>query len=98
MLFRSIEKTGAEIKEMAEEGCDSRGTGYHYPYVFMTADGEPLEDDETYTVVVCGYNKDEEETLGLVDTEIVGLDAAKEYLLEVGEVSSATLDDSLVQN
>ena len=96
--LQTLEKTGAEIKKMAEEGCDSRGTGYHYPYVFMTADGEPLEDDETYIVVVCGYNKDEEETLGLVDTGIVGLDAAKEYLREVGEVSTAALDDSLVQN
>ncbi len=96
--LQTLEKTGAEIKKMAEEGCDSRGTGYHYPYVFMTADGNPLEDDETYTVVVCGYNKPEKETLGLIDTGIVGLDAAKDYLLEVGEVSTAALDDSLVQN
>lgn len=96
--LQTLEKTGAEIKKMAEEGCDSRGTGYHYPYVFMTADGNPLEDDKTYTVVVCGYNKAEKETLGLIDTGIVGLDAAKEYLLKVGEVSTATLDDSLVQN
>lgn len=92
----TISKTGSEIKAMAEEGADTRGTGFHYPYVFMTADGEELEDDETYTVVICGYNKDEKETIGLTDTGIVGLDAAKEYLLKTGKVSSSTLDDSLV--
>ncbi len=64
----------------------------------MTADGEALSADETYTVVVCGYNKEQEETIGLHDTGIVGLDAAKEYLQKVGEVSADTLDASLVQS
>lgn len=49
-------------------------------------------------MVVCGYNKDEKETLGLTDTGIVGLDAAKKYLQKVGEVSAATLDGSLVRS
>ena len=93
----TLERTGREIQEMAEQGADTRNTGYHYPYVFLTADGQPLEDDQTYTVVVCGYNKSEKETLGLTDTGIVGLDAAKAYLQKVGEVSSETLDASLVQ-
>ena len=89
--------TGATIKQMAKEGCDTRNTGFKYPYVFLTKDGKALEDDETYTVVLCGYNKSEKDTLGLVDTGIVGLDAAKDYLLKVGEVSTKTLDDSLLQ-
>ena len=94
----TLQRTGSEIKAMAEQGADTRNTGYHYPYVFMTADGQPLEDDQTYTVVVCGYNKSEKSTLGLNNTGIVGLDAAKEYLLKVGEVSTKTLDNSLVQS
>ena len=89
--------TGATIKQMAKEGCDTRNTGFKYPYVFLTKDGKALEDDETYTVVLCGYNKSEKDTLGLVDTGIVGLDAAKDYLLKVGEVSTKTLDGSLLQ-
>ncbi len=93
----TLEYTGEKIKAMAAEGADTRGTGYHYPYVFLTADGNELEDDKTYKVVVCGYNKPEKATLGLVDTGIVGLDAAKAYLQKVGEVSSKTLDNSLVQ-
>lgn len=94
----TIERTGSEIEEMAKTGADTRGTGYKYPYVCMTANGQPLEADKTYTVVVCGYNKDEKETLGLTDTGIVGLDAAKKYLQKVGELSAATLDGSLVRS
>ncbi len=93
----TAEYTGERIKAMAADGADTRGTGYHYPYVFLTADGNELEDDKTYKVVICGYNKPEKATLGLVDTGIVGLDAAKAYLKKVGEVSSETLDNSLVQ-
>jgi raffinose/stachyose/melibiose transport system substrate-binding protein len=94
----TLQRTGKEIKEMAQQGADTRNTGFHYPYVFMTANGQPLNDDDTYTVVICGYNKSEKSTLGLVNTGIVGLDAAKAYLLKVGEVSTKTLDESLVQS
>jgi raffinose/stachyose/melibiose transport system substrate-binding protein len=83
---------------MAAEGADTRGKGFKYPYVFMTATGEELADDETYSVVICGIDKDLQETLATTDTGIVGLDAAKAYLEKVGTVSSATLDDSLVQS
>ena len=96
--LNTLELKGSEVARMAAEGADTRGTGCKYPYVFITADGQPLADDETYTVVVCGYNQDEEETLGLTDTGIVGLDVAKEYLLKLGEVSSATLDATLVRS
>ena len=95
--LETAELTGSRIKKMAAEGCDPRETGFYYPYVFLTADGQELKDEETYTVVLCGYNTAEKSTLGLTDTGIVGLDAAKEYLLKAGEVSSEILDDSLVQ-
>ena len=95
--LQTIQRTGREIKERAVQGADTRNTGFYYPYVFMTADGQPLNDDDTYTVVICGHTRSERSTLGLVDTGIVGLDAAKEYLLKVGEVSTKTLNDSLVQ-
>ncbi len=96
--LQTAQLTGGKIKEMADAGCDPRGTGFKYPYVFMTTDGNALEDDETYTVVLCGYDASEKEALDLTDTGIVGLDAAKEYLLKIGEVSSETLDESLVQS
>lgn len=96
--LQSSKLTGAQIKEMAQTGCDIRGNGHTYPYVFLTKDGKELEDDKEYSVVVCGYTKDTEDKLNQQDTGIVGLDAAKEYLEKVKEVSSKTLDDSLVKN
>lgn len=91
--------TGNQIKQMAKDGCDLRDNGYPYPYVLMTKDGSALEDENEYTVVICGIPKAMKESgsLNLQDTGIVGLDAAKEYLTKVGELSSATLDDYLVQ-
>jgi len=44
------------------------------------------------------HPKDMQDTRPLEDTGIVGLDAAKEYLLNAGEISSNTLDDRLVLN
>ena len=95
--LKTAELSGSKIKQMAAEGCDTRGTGFHFPYVLLTKDGKLPEDDTIYKVVLCGYNKSEKETLGITDTGIVGLDAAKDYLLKVKEVSSKTLDSSLVQ-
>ena len=92
------EELEAKIKEMAAAGCDCKEIGYYYPYVYMTADGKPLEDNKTYTVVLCGYTVSEEASLNITDTGIVGLDAAKEYLSNLGELRSASIDTSLVQS
>lgn len=75
---------------MAKEGCDLNGNGYPYPYVLLTKDGTDLEDEKEYTVVICGFLKGMEDELNQQDTGIVGLDAAKEYLKNVKEVSSGT--------
>ena len=95
--LRTAELDGSRIKKLATEGCDTRGTGFYFPYVLLTADGKMPEDDKIYKVVLCGLSKSEEETMNITDTGIVGLDAAKEYLLNAGEISSETLNASLVQ-
>ena len=92
----TAELKGNRIMELAAQGCDCRDIGFYYPYVLMTRDGSALKDDETYTVVLCGYTTSEKDALGITDTGIVGLDAAKEYLSGLEELSTATLDDSLV--
>lgn len=92
----TMEATGAEIMEIAREGFDLRGNGYPYPYVLLAKDGQALADDVTYTVAICGLAKERKATLTTKDTGIVGLDAAKAYLLKVGTVSTATLDNSLL--
>ncbi len=91
------ELTGAEIAETAHAGCDVRGIGFSYPYVFMTADGKELKDDETYLVAFAGYDSGREGELGITDTGLLGLDVAKAYFEKLGEISTKTLDDSLVQ-
>lgn len=91
-------RTGAQIKQMAADGCDLRGNGYPYPYVLMTRDGKELDDSTEYTVILCGIPKDMKDELDLQDTGIVGLDAAKEFLSGVEELSSKTLDTSMVKN
>lgn len=95
--LKTITKPGAYLKQMAADGCDMRDNGYPYPYIFLTKDGQPLEDDTTYTCVLCGYSSRLKDELDQQDTGIVGLDAAKEYFRSVGEVSTTLLDDSLLQ-
>ncbi len=92
----TVKKTGAVIKEMANKGTDTRKTGYYYPYVYMTADGKDLDDNQEYTVVLVGHNRAERDTIGLIDTGIVGLEAAKTYLKNKNTISLKTIDKSLV--
>ena len=98
--IQTIHYKGSKIKEMAKKGVDTRKTGFYYPYVYMTRDGKEIDDDKEYTFIIVGHNRAERESLTkekiLVSTDIVGLDAAKEYLLKQKTISSATLDNSLV--
>ena len=94
--LQTAELTGKRIKELAAEGADTRGTGFYYPYVLMSATGQDLADDETYTVVFAGYSTSVSEETSITDTGIVGLDAAKAYLEKQGEISTKTLDESMV--
>lgn len=98
MTLETIDLTGAEINKLAVDGFDMYGDGVIYPYVFLTKDGKPLELDKTYKLVISGVTYDLVDTLEVEDTGMLGLDAAEEYFLDVGEVSTKTLDDSLVQD
>lgn len=93
--IQTVHFKGSKLKEMAKQGTDTRNTGFYYPYVFMTKDGKELEDDREYTFVLVGHNRKERETMGLIDTGIVGLDAAKEYL-DGKTISSKSLNNDLV--
>ena len=42
--------TGAEAKELAEEGYDLGGDGRPYPYILVTRGGAELEDSQTYEI------------------------------------------------
>ena len=49
-------------------------------------------------MILCGYEKTKKDELNLQDTGVTGLEAAEAYLKHVDELSSKTLDDSLVQH
>ena len=73
--------TGKEINDLLESGYDKDGTGEHnYPYTLVAKEGFTLEDDKAYTVVYCGLSDAMKESHEVVDTEILGLDAARSYL------------------
>ena len=62
-----LELTGAEIKEIVQNGFDYDGNGKPYEYVFVTKGDAELSDDETYRLAfptgsVLGY-EDKEEVL-----------------------------------
>lgn len=84
--------SGAQLRELAEQGFDLNGTGDTYPYAFVTKNNMELQNDQMYTAVLCGATKDVWDEGSFTDTGIVGLDAAKAYFQRAGEVSSSLLD------
>lgn len=78
--IETITLTGARVKELAEAGYDKQGGGNTYPYEFVTQSGTVLEDDKTYTVVICGASEEVQKEGNLQDSGVLGLDAMKEWL------------------
>ncbi len=48
--YALLTMTGAQAKELAEEGFDLAGDKEPYPYILVTKGGGELEDDQTYQV------------------------------------------------
>ena len=86
--IQTVTLPGARIKELAETGFDKFGDGEHlFPYHLIMPEGFTLEDDTTYTVVVCGVSKDVQEEGAVQDTGVVGLDAMHDYLSQFETLS-----------
>lgn len=85
--IQTVTLTGARIKELTKEGYDRTGAGYIYPYALVTRDGEELDDDTTYTVVICGATEEVQQEGNIQDSRILGLDAAKEYFTQFESLS-----------
>ena len=81
--------TGKEIKELAASGFDLFNDGKPFPYVLTTADGAELEDTREYTAVICGYTFQVEDSGGISDTEVCGMDALRDYLTGLCKVTKA---------
>lgn len=80
--------TGKHIKELVETGYDRNGNGDTFPYVLVTPEGFDLDDDTTYTIVICGVTDEVAKEGNLTDTGIVGLTAMEEYLSQFETLSS----------
>ena len=84
--------SGKRIAELLEEGYDKYGDGVHeFPYTLVAPDGFSLEDDETYTAVICGASDAVQEEGNIQDTGLVGLTVAEEYLSQFDTVSPADI-------
>lgn len=78
--IETVSLTGKRIKELVEFGYDRSGSGNTFPYELVTPEGMTIDDDTTYTAVICGVTDDVAEEGDLTDTGILGLTAAEEYL------------------
>lgn len=87
--IQTVTLTGARIRELEAVGFDKFEDGEHlFPYVLVTPDGMTLEDDTTYTVVICGASKEVQEEGNIQDTGIVGLKAMEDYLNQFETLSA----------
>lgn len=90
--IHTAQLTGREIKELYQNGYSLYWDDVIYPYILVTRDGETLEDEKVYTTVLCGDPKELKEDGKIQDTGISGLEAAKTYLQQKGEISADTLE------
>lgn len=90
--IQAVTLTGTRVKELAETGYDKFGDGEHlFPYDLIMPDGVALEDDKTYTVVICGASKAVQEEGSVQDTGIVGLTVMQDYLSRFDTFSPADI-------
>lgn len=89
--IKTVTLSGKRIKELAEEGYDKHGDGNTYPYTLVMKEQKELEDEQEYTAVICGATDEVLKEGNVHDTEIIGLDAAKKYLTDIGRISTSML-------
>lgn len=80
--------TGKRIKELQKTGFDRKGNGLLYPYLLVTKNGFTIDDNATYTVVICGATDAVKEEGNVQDTGILGLSAMEDYLSQFETLST----------
>lgn len=85
--IETLTLTGKRLKELAQTGYDRLGDGNTYPYEFVTKSGTTLEDDKTYTVVVCGATEAVQKEGNLQDSGVLGLDVLKNWFSQFETLS-----------
>lgn len=87
--IQTVTLTGKRIKELAESGYEKND--FVFPYELVMPENMTIEDDTTYTAVICGVTDAVAEEGNLTDTGILGLDAATEYLGQFKTLSKSDL-------
>lgn len=72
--------TGKRVKELLDTGYDYKDQGFFYPYQLVAKDGFTIDDNATYTVVICGATDAVKEEGNVQDTGILGLTAMDDYM------------------
>ena len=85
--IETVTLTGARIKELVQEGYEHKGMGLIYPYVLVTPEGMTIDDNATYTAVICGVTDAVAAEGNLTNTGILGLTAMQEYLSQFETLS-----------
>ena len=72
--------TGKRIQQLLDTGYNHKDGGLYYPYQLVAKDGFTLDENTSYTVVICGATDEVREEGRVQDTGILGLTAMDDYL------------------
>ncbi len=85
--IQTVTLTGQQINDLLATGYDAYGNGKGYPYV-MASPVQP-EADKTYQVAICGVSDQLAAEADVVDSGVVGMDAAKAFFGAYTSISRA---------
>ena len=85
--IQTVTLTGQQINDLLATGYDAYGNGKGYPYVLVSP-VQP-EADKTYQVAICGVSDQLAAEADVVDSGVVGMDAAKAFFGAYTSISRA---------
>ena len=85
--IQTVTLTGQQINDLLATGYDAYGNGKGYPYV-MASPVQP-EADKSYQVAICGVSDQLAAEADVVDSGVVGMDAAKAFFGAYTSISRA---------
>ena len=96
--IQTVRLTGKQIGDLLTQGYDAYGNGKGYPYVLVSPTA--VEDEATYQAAICGVSEKLAAEAEVVDSGIVGMDAAKAFFGSFDTLSSkdAAWNDEEPQN
>ena len=85
--IQTVTLTGQQINDLLATGYDAYGNGKGYPYVLVSP--TKPEAGKTYQVAICGVSKQLAAEADVVDSGVVGMDAAKAFFGAYTTISRA---------